>query len=89
MIGIGVWLLLQRLVQRGGDDGFVWPLILIAVGVVFVLRDLDVIDSDVTLWPVILIAIGLGIVLSAVTNRKGSGGGVVTPRSTPWMGRRR
>jgi hypothetical protein len=88
VIGIGVWLLVQRLVPGGGwgHDGYVWPLILIAVGVVFLLRDLDVIDSDVTLWPVILIAIGLGIVLSAVTNRGGSGGDVATPRSVPLDG---
>jgi hypothetical protein len=88
VIGIGVWLLVQRLVPGGGwgHDGYVWPLILIAVGVVFLLRDLDVIDSDVTLWPVILIAIGLGIVLSAVTDRGGSRGGVVTPRSVPLDG---
>lgn len=67
---IGVWLLLDRLAFEGRrDGGFVWPLLLIAVGGVFLLQDLHAIDADVTLWPVILIAIGLGIVLAAVPSR--------------------
>jgi LiaI-LiaF-like transmembrane region len=51
--------------QRGG---FVWPLILIALGVVFLLNNLGILswsvwDSIWRLWPVILIAIGLDILV--------------------------
>lgn len=71
LIALGVWLLLDTLVSRGGmGRGFVWPLVLIAIGAVFLLRDLEVLDRDVSVWPFVLIAIGLGIVLSAVPTRR-------------------
>ncbi len=66
------WLLLDRLGFGGAlGGGFVWPLLLLAVGGVFFLQDIDVINADVALWPVVLIAIGLGIVLSAIPGRRG------------------
>lgn len=71
VMGIGVWLLLERLAFGGRlGGGFVWPLILIALGGVFFLQDTGTIGEDVSLWPVILIAIGVGIVLSAVPGRR-------------------
>lgn len=50
--------------RRRGRPSLVWPLVLIVVGVVFLLSNLDVISGDVwsnlfRLWPLILIAIGL------------------------------
>lgn len=54
----------ERHYRRRG--GFVWPLILIALGVMFLLSNLGVLNWNVwdaiwRLWPVLLIAIGLDI----------------------------
>jgi hypothetical protein len=51
--------------QRGG---FVWPLVLVAVGVIFLLNNMGILswnvwDSIWRLWPVLLIAIGLDILV--------------------------
>lgn len=70
LIGVGVWLLLDVLLARGGvGGGFAWPLVLIAIGGVFLLRDLEVLEPDVSVWPFVLIAIGVGVVLSALPRR--------------------
>jgi hypothetical protein len=70
LLGLGAWLLAEALVQRSWrDGGSVLPLVLIAIGGVYLLRDLDVIDRDVSVWPLVLIAIGVGIVVSAVPGR--------------------
>jgi hypothetical protein len=79
---VGVWLLIERLAVGRITGGLVWPFVLIAVGGVFVLRDLDVIDKDVSLWPVLLIAIGLALILSAVPERRRAGP-VVTSERVP------
>jgi hypothetical protein len=82
---LGAWLLLDRLIFGGPiGGGFVWPLVLIAAGGVFLLQDLERIDADIVLWPVILIAVGLGVVLSAVPSR-GRGVQTVT-ESVPFEG---
>jgi hypothetical protein len=47
----------------------VLPLVLMAVGVIFFLRDAGVVSESAELWPVVLIAIGLGIALSRVRRR--------------------
>jgi len=54
----------QRRYRRRG--GFVWPLILITLGVIFLLSNLGVLNWNVwdlvwRLWPVLIIAIGLDI----------------------------
>jgi hypothetical protein len=54
----------QRTYRRRG--GFVWPLVLISLGAIFLLNNFNVLSWDVwdliwRLWPVLLIAIGLDI----------------------------
>jgi LiaI-LiaF-like transmembrane region/N-terminal domain of toast_rack, DUF2154 len=56
----------ERYYRRRG--GFAWPLILIALGVIFLLNNLGVLSWSVwdviwRLWPVLLIAIGLDILV--------------------------
>jgi len=56
----------QRYSRRHG--GFVWPLILISAGVIFLLNNMVLLSWDVwdtlwRMWPVLLIAIGLDILL--------------------------
>jgi hypothetical protein len=49
--------------RRGGD--FVFPLILIALGILFLLGQMNLIQVNWSLiWPVLLIAIGVGIIFS-------------------------
>ena len=54
----------QRTYRRRG--GFVWPLVLISLGAIFLLNNFNVLSWDVwdliwRLWPVLLVAIGLDI----------------------------
>jgi hypothetical protein len=54
--------------QKRYRGGFVWPVILIGAGVVFLLNNLGMVSWDVwatlfRLWPVLLIAIGLDILV--------------------------
>jgi hypothetical protein len=58
-----------------GKRSTVWALLLIAVGVVLLLRNWGAIPGDMSVWPVVLIAIGLGVSLSAIPSR---GGGLHT-----------
>jgi hypothetical protein len=67
VFGLGLWLLVERGFGRRRDGGdLVLPLVLMAVGVIFFLRDAGVVSESAELWPVVLIAIGLGIALSAL-----------------------
>jgi hypothetical protein len=67
LIAIGLWLLAQRATawRWAGRGGFVVPLMLLAIGSVLLLRDLDVLPEDFSVWPVVLIAIGVGVLLAA------------------------
>jgi hypothetical protein len=63
----------QPSVRRGG---FVWPILLIFLGMVFLLNNLGLVSWSVwqtigRLWPLLLVAIGLELVLT-----RGSGGGI-------------
>ncbi len=54
--------------RRHYHGGFVWPIILIGAGIVFLLNNLGVLSWDIwstlfRLWPVLLIAIGLDILV--------------------------
>ncbi len=56
----------QQQHYHGRRGGFAWPLILIALGVIFLLSNMGMLNWNVwdviwRLWPVLLIAIGLDI----------------------------
>lgn len=67
-LGLGAWLLAET--ARGRRRGWFWPLGFIAAGLVLLLRDLDVIDKNVTVWPVVLIVLGLSILAGAGDRRR-------------------
>jgi len=80
VVWVGAWLLIERLLVGRLTGGLVWPFVLIAIGGVFVLRDLDVVRKDLSIWPVLLIAVGLALILSAVPERKRRGPIVASER---------
>ena len=60
----GVALLVDRAVTGSlREDGLAGPLVLIAVGALFLLQDLGAVERDLSVWPIVLIAVGLGIAL--------------------------
>jgi predicted membrane protein len=74
LIVLGLWGLVRQGIPRlwagyGWERRFtLWPIILLAIGVVFLLTNLSVWDLDIgQLWPVILVAVGLVLLL----NRQG------------------
>ncbi len=62
-LALGSWLFLGTL--AGNRRGWFWPLTLLLIGGVMLLRDLEVLDADFRIWPVVVIAIGLSMVLEA------------------------
>lgn len=62
-LGLGGWLFLGTMI--GNRRGWFWPLTLLAIGLVMLLRDLEVLDRDFSIWPVVVIAIGLAMLLEA------------------------
>lgn len=75
--GVRIWPLLVLLfgvamvVDRAAtgslrQDGLAGPLVLVAVGALFLLQDLGAVERDLSVWPVVLIAVGLGIALSGL-----------------------
>lgn len=66
LVLIGLWLVLGRLVSRDRSGGFVLPLALVAVGLVFLLEDAGAIANDDVLLPLIVVAIGAGLLLSGL-----------------------
>lgn len=67
VLALGVWLLVERLAWgRGRGAGFVGPLVLIAIGGTFFLRDAGALKNDDVLVPMIVIAVGLGFVLAGL-----------------------
>ena len=67
LIVIGLWLLFQRVWFRGPwfRRGLILPLVLLAIGVELLLRDLGTISHHSPIWPVVLIAIGVGLLLGS------------------------
>ena len=57
----------ERHRDRGQSHGIVWGIIIIAIGVLFLLRNLDIFyfDSIWQFWPVILIVIGVSKITSS------------------------
>jgi Domain of unknown function (DUF5668) len=54
-----------------GRRSILWALLLIAVGVVLLLREADVIPSDIAWWPIILFVIGLWLLVERlITGRR-------------------
>jgi hypothetical protein len=68
LIVIGVAIAGDQLYQ-GKDISWFGPLLLIGIGTFFLLRDLDVVESDF-IWPAVLIFVGLAFIVGAM--RKGS-----------------
>jgi hypothetical protein len=64
-LALGTWLLLGTL--AGNRRGWFWPLTLLLIGGVMLLRDLEVFDRDFAIWPIIVISLGLSMVLEAST----------------------
>jgi hypothetical protein len=62
-----------------GRRSILWALLLIAVGVVLLLREADVIPHDVTWWPILLFALGLWLFLEHLISRHRGGGDFVLP----------
>lgn len=65
-------------VQKLGDTGRKgtwWPIILIGAGILFILNNLDIIDSDLvrTYWPVIFLIVGLYILFDAFRSKPETG----------------
>ena len=69
-----IYLGVQKL-SNSGRRGTWWPFILIAVGLLFILNNLDIIDSDLvrTYWPVIFLIFGLYILLDAFRSKPENG----------------
>lgn len=71
VLALGLWGLLVRATGWWGHyGGMAGPLVLIAVGGMFFLRDAGAVDPDISVWPVVLIAVGLGVLLEGMVGRR-------------------
>jgi hypothetical protein len=77
------------LTTRFGEAGLVVPFVLLALGIVLLLRDLGAISEDFSVWPAVLIAVGAGLLLGGAIGglRPGRRGPTVT-REIPLDGAR-
>lgn len=62
-LALGGWLFIGTL--AGNRTGWFWPLTLILIGALMLLRDLEVLERDVSIWPIVVIALGVSMVLEA------------------------
>lgn len=70
LIGAGVLMFVERVAGGGAwGSGFVFPLILVALGTGFLLKDTGVLDDDQGLAPLVVIAVGAALVLGALPAR--------------------
>ena len=69
LIAVGLFLLVTTGL-RPNPGAWMAPFVLIAIGTVFLLRDLDVFPEDLPIWPVVLIAIGASFLIPAVVPRR-------------------
>jgi hypothetical protein len=74
LIALGMWLAFERGWSKHAwwGGGLIVPLILVALGVVLLLRDLDVLPEGFTFGPVVLIAIGVAVLLAALPAAEGA-----------------
>jgi hypothetical protein len=66
LIAVGLWLLLERPWFGWTGGAPIVAMILLGIGIVLLLQDLDVIPESFTLWPIILIAIGVAILIGSI-----------------------
>lgn len=66
LMGVGFLWFVERFLWGGG--GYLFPLVVFAIGLGLLLEDLEAIDDDVVL-PLVVIAIGVGMILSMVPRR--------------------
>lgn len=70
LLAVGLWLLFMRMTSWWWESGgYVVPMVLVALGGYFLLRDLGAVDQDVSVWPILLIAVGVGVLLEAIPRR--------------------
>jgi hypothetical protein len=62
-----------------GRRAILWAFLLIAVGVVLLLREAGVLPEDVAWWPIIVFALGLWLLVEHLTSRDRGGGDFVLP----------
>lgn len=67
-LGLGGWLLIGNL--AGNRRGWFWPLTLVLIGTVMLLRDLEVIDHGIAIWPVVVLSFGLAILLNSFSGSR-------------------
>jgi len=70
LMGVGVVWFVERLWWGVGGSGYVFPLVVFAIGLAFLLEDVGTIEDDGILLPLVVIAIGAGLVLAAVPGRR-------------------
>lgn len=70
LMGVGVFWVIERLLWGGAGGGYVFPLVVFAVGLAFLLEDLGTIEDDGVLLPLVVIAVGAGLMLAAVPGRR-------------------
>jgi len=81
LIALGAVLLAIALTTRFGEAGLVVPFVLLALGIVLLLRDRGAVSQDFSVWPAVLIAVGAGLLLG------GGVSGVRLGRRTPTVER--
>jgi cell wall-active antibiotic response 4TMS protein YvqF len=78
LIVLGGVLLVVAVTTRFGEAGLVVPFVLLALGIVLLLRDRGAVSKDFSVWPAVLIAVGAGLLLSGAIG--GSAWGGTAPR---------
>jgi Domain of unknown function (DUF5668) len=61
------------------DRSMLFALLLIAVGVVLLLQELEVIPADVGVWPIVVIGVGAAMLVERVARGDASGTGLILP----------
>lgn len=70
LMGVGILWFVERLWWGTGGSGYVFPLVVFAIGLAFLLEDVGAIEDDGIVLPLVVIAIGAGLVLAAIPGRR-------------------